>query len=270
MVTTERFTIDSPEYYRIACHAYYQTKEGFSIHHSPSALVAIVFSALALEGFINEIGELVKLAKDSGYTENFLNNAILAISEETENKKTPEKFLLTSESFCPSSPFKKGEKPYQDFTLLFKLRDTLVHLKPTKFSIEENNSWTWEPQRLIQKLQDRKILEEDFPEPESLSLMVGTPRTAQWACNTAAIMVNSILAKIPDSKFKEDYTIYLQQYREAFQTIDDQEKDSLEKELKKRTIDVKKADEIRQKLLEIHGEFPDAVEFVREDRERSS
>lgn len=268
MVTTEGFTIDSPEYYRIACNAYYQTKEGFSIHHKPSALVAIVFSALALEGFINEIGELVKLAKDSGCTDNFLDDAVNATSEETENKKTQEKFLLASESFCPSLPLKKGEQPYQDFTLLFTLRDALVHLKPSKFSIEEDNSWIWEPKEIIQRLQDRKILEEDFIVTESLYIMVGTSRTAKWACNTAAIMVNAILEKIPDSQFKEDSTIYLQQYREAFQTIDDREKDCLEKERKKRTDDVNKAAEIRQRLLEIHGEFPDAVEFVREDRER--
>jgi hypothetical protein len=160
------------------------------------ALVFIVFSALALEAFINELLSLAKDAKQAGSTENFLDNLICSIDESnSEKKSTREKFMLASEAL--GDGFRKGENPYQDFADLFRLRDCLVHLKPEdRIEAEENGETKYLGRRLTERLRSKGIFQEST-QLESITLLVSTAKAAMWACKTASMMVNAILDKIP-------------------------------------------------------------------------
>lgn len=215
MQKAQGFIVDSYHFYKIAIDGYLKSKQGYEIHRQNDALVSIVFSALALEAFINEVLSLAKDAKQDGFTEAFLDNLIESIDESNSNKKsTREKFMLASEAL--GSGFKKGENPYQDFADLFKLRDCLVHLKPEdRIETEDNGEIKYLGRKLTERLRSKDIFQQ-YTRLESITLLVSTAKAAFWACMTASNMVNAILDKIPQSEFTKDNEV-LNVYRSLFQ-----------------------------------------------------
>ncbi|MBE9199670.1 MULTISPECIES: hypothetical protein [unclassified Nodularia (in: cyanobacteria)] len=208
------FIVDSYRFYQIAKDGYSKANQGFEDSTQNDALVAIVFSALALEAFINEILSLAKCEKQTGETEAFLDKLIDAIDESASNRKqTQEKFMLASNAL--DSGFNKGEKPYQDFADLFRLRDCLVHLKPEDVIEEgENGEIKYFGRKLTERLCSKGIFLKDTS-VESIILKISTAKAALWACNTASEMVNAILDKLPAS-FR-DNNLQIDLYRNRFQ-----------------------------------------------------
>jgi len=157
MQRAQGFIADSYHLYKIAIDGYLKSMQGFEIHRQYDALVSIVFSALALEAFINEFLSLAKDAKQAGSTEAFLDELIDSIDESDSNKKsTREKFILASEAL--GNGFKKGENPYQDFADLFRLRDCLVHLKPEdRIETDDNGEIRYLGRKLTERLRSKGI-----------------------------------------------------------------------------------------------------------------
>jgi hypothetical protein len=213
MQAVQGFLSDSIRFYKIAKNGYLKASKGFEIHTQDDALVSIIFSALALEAFINEIPALAKCGKQDGSTEAFLDKLIDAIEESnSEKKNTQHKFMLASEAL--NSGFKKGDKLYQNFADLFKLRDCLVHLKPEDIIEEgENGEIKYFGRKLLQNLRGKGIYL-DTP-AESIISKVSTAKAAFWACNTVSEMVNAILDKLPASFTDNNLPIDL--YRNSFQ-----------------------------------------------------
>ncbi len=67
--------------FKIAKDGYQKASQGHVIHRQNDAIVAIVFSALALEAFINELLVIAKREKLSGSSEDWLDKLIEAIEE---------------------------------------------------------------------------------------------------------------------------------------------------------------------------------------------
>jgi len=269
MQPSKGFIIDSYHLYTIARDAYYKAKQGFAIHRQNDALVAIIFAALSLEAFINELGTLAKDAKDNGNNESFLNSLIDAIDESRiENQKdktTRAKFLNASNAL--SQKFDVGKRPYQDFADLFRLRDCLVHLKPEdRLEVDLDDDWIYSGRKLIDRLRSKNILL-DSTEVKSLPLLVSTAKAAKWACDIAAEMVIAILDKIPDSKFSRDNQVLIL-YRSMFQSLDVDEQQISVQGHQNRQASVFQIDELSARLLETYGEFPDTTELILEDRSR--
>ncbi|HLP90778.1 MAG TPA: hypothetical protein VK184_19630 [Nostocaceae cyanobacterium] len=217
MQPLQGFIVDSYRFYKIAKDGYFKASQGFEIHSQDDALVSIVFSALSLEAFINEIPALAKLEKQAGSTEVFLDKLIDAIEESASNKKnkknTQHKFMLASEAL--DSGFNKGDKPYQDFADLFKLRDCLVHLKPEDIIEEgDNGEIKYFGRKLTERFRSKGIFLKDTS-VESLILKISTAKAALWACNTASEMVNAFLDKLPASLCENNLQIDV--YRKMFQ-----------------------------------------------------
>ena len=209
--------------------------------------MSIIFSALALEAFINELLAIAKLAKQDGYDEDFIEELINAIDENDignisgnqklkplirkincllnrfklevryipQKKSTREKFMLASEAL--GNKFDKGKKPYQDFADLFKLRDCLVHLKPEDL-IESNEDKLFQyfGRKLTRSLRSKKIFQQ-HTSVESITLLISTAKAAEWACRTASQMVNELLNQIPESTVKTGYREILNSYKGDFQ-----------------------------------------------------
>ncbi|MDB9308865.1 hypothetical protein PN471_09490 [Aphanizomenon sp. CS-733/32] len=217
MQAVQGFFVDSSRFYKIAKNGYLKATEGFEIHTQDDALVSIIFSALALEAFINEIPALAKCEKQDGSTEAFLDKLIDAIEESDSKKKnTQHKFMLASEAL--NSDFKKGDKLYQNFADLFKLRDCLVHLKPEDIIEEqEDGEIKYFGRKLLQNLRSKGIYLDTPSESisESIIVKVSTAKAAFWACTTVSEMVNAILDKLPASF--TDNNLQIDLYRRKFQ-----------------------------------------------------
>jgi hypothetical protein len=217
MQKIQGFLVDSYHFYQIAKDGYYKASKGFEIHRQDDALVSIIFSALALEAFINEIPALAKCEKQDGSTDAFLDKLIDDIEELDSNgkkkyKKTEDKFMLASQAL--NSPLEKGKPPYQDFAYLFKLRDCLVHLKPEDIIEEQEDGEIKYFGRDLTKYFTSKGISLNTS-VDSIILKVSTAKAAFWACNTASEMVNAILDKLPASFRDNNQQIDL--YRNSFQ-----------------------------------------------------
>jgi hypothetical protein len=228
MQPDQGFIIDSEHLFKIAKDGYQKASQGSEIHRQNDAIVAIVFSALALEAFINELLVIAKMEKLSGFSENWLDKLIEAIEEPSTDgipakkpngkwKSTREKFMLASEAL--GSEFDKGSSPYQDFADLFKLRDCLVHLKPEDLiEPDEDEIYKYVGRKLIERLRSKGILQ-NYTSVKSITLLVSNAKAAKWACETTSKMVIAILDKldkIGTSSFTQDNGHWAF-YKETFQ-----------------------------------------------------
>ncbi len=123
------------------------------------------------------------------------------------------KFSLARTVLSGWTPYEKHGQPYQDFDLLVSLRNQLVHFK------ELNEYQSTEPNvpRIVGRLRSKNILAEFtdvIPQP---ILYFETRAVARWACNTAAVMVQSILDVIPDGRLRQTTETF---YRSQFVPVE--------------------------------------------------
>lgn len=181
------------------------------------ALVSIVFSVASLEAFFNELSEFLA---DPPELFNQLPPEIIDMINglrtiESDKGSVGQKFKLAFEKLS-GHVCDKGASPYQDLSLLIAVRNGLVHMKPDKFSGEAEGGGilAMGPSPLIiARLRAKGVLadaEMPFPVNHDAGIQtmvlfplpwhhqVSTCKAAEWACNTAAEVVNNILAIFPD------------------------------------------------------------------------
>jgi hypothetical protein len=116
----------SPQLFTMAKEANARTAGGLDERDSGQndALVAIVFSAFAIEAFVNEIAGIAAMtAEQSSLPEDNSVATFGALAWQLEESKasTEAKLLLASALFA-GRPYAKGVQPFQDLRLLFRLR----------------------------------------------------------------------------------------------------------------------------------------------------
>ena len=154
-----------------------------------NSVSSILLSCAATEAFINETSSL--MAEKPGITAGFPKaKAFAEILSEAEAARTSIrlKYQLALVTLIGRT-FDKGSQPYQDFDLLFKIRDELMHYKLEKTSET--------PHRLVQAMRARKLGREDSK--GTWMQQVATPKAAWWACNTAVEMINTIQNALADA-----------------------------------------------------------------------
>jgi hypothetical protein len=175
-------------------------------------LVGILMPALAVEAFINELGEHAGWAVDRGLYPGDARVKDLAeiLSQlESDRATTALKYQMAAK-ILSGQTLPEGEQPFQAFAELMKLRDVLVHLKP-RGSYGENEE-PFSSDRFIRVFRDRSLTRTSNPLPlPSMSWMLELESAgmAEWA-NEAAhgiiLAIGEMLPSIPPmfSFFKLD------------------------------------------------------------------
>ncbi len=164
------------------------------------ALVSIVFSVLTLEAFLNELAEFaydthIRKPEVVDVLAEFLMDA------ERSNASLETKFTVGN-WILAGTRFKRGEQPFQDFALLLRLRNNLVHFKANA-RFEDGVPKGKMHANLADKFRDKNILAENMKDDElSWSVLVQTKAVAEWSCRTAARMVSHLCSKIPPGDFR--------------------------------------------------------------------
>jgi hypothetical protein len=166
------------------------------------ALVAVVFSALAIEGFVNHMILMGSyLSEDPPHEEI---RALASIMKDIEDQKGTSLGLKIQMAFyiLTRRGLDCGSLPYQDFSLLVDLRNQLVHSRPEK--VEWPPRTDWEPHRLVQRLVLRKVM----PKPPGgqapqFQAVVCRYDIARWAYNVGVEMMNFLTDAVPDSRLKQ-------------------------------------------------------------------
>jgi hypothetical protein len=179
--------------YNIAKGAYERTKsaETDTTRGQNDAAVALLFSAATLEAFIMELA----LHAESGADLCPQPSPLLFLShvlKETEASRGSIRLkYLLAKSILSGQSYDQGSKPYQDFNLLFNIRDAIVHLKPEQIKPRTH--------KIVAALSSMKLCSHEDPNVQASWLhQITTRAVAQWACNVVRDMVNSIRDCIPD------------------------------------------------------------------------
>jgi hypothetical protein len=167
--------------------------------------VAIVLSAAAAEGFINELAEMCHPdftgARHHGVrVPQNVSSFGEAMREIEKNRgSTLFKYLMASYTLS-GTMFDKGANPYQDLALLFDLRDMHMHLKPIDQAgrLEGEMRTTVLPKK-IQTFQTRGLARPSTRDRGiSWFYALQTEAMARWSCETSLNMMLSVLNMISD------------------------------------------------------------------------
>jgi hypothetical protein len=167
-------------------------------------VVALIFAAASLEAFINELGGLAETWPASTEPPAAAFASLLATVEASRGA-TNLKFAVAGVVFT-GIPYNRAVPPFQTMDLLFKVRDSIVHLKAEP--LEFNDRGQLESSRpLLEKVRALNILAEYDPAayvnaaPAWPSLL-STRAAATWACDVAADVVGAVLDSIPVSELR--------------------------------------------------------------------
>jgi len=91
------------------------------------ALVALVMAVVAAEAFVNELPECIRAGNSLPVTPEMLKCADAL--DDAAFESIVDKYQIAAAALS-GKPFDKGGAPLQDFALLVRVRNQIVHLKP--------------------------------------------------------------------------------------------------------------------------------------------
>jgi len=177
------------------------------------ALVAILFSAATLEAFIAELAlhaeGVAVLAGAPPYIRDLAN----VINEAEDSRGSVRLKYLLVKSILPGDSYDKGSNPFQDFDLLFLLRDNITHMKPERI--------TEDCHKVIKRLAGLNLCADEEPNIKSSWVhQVTTRAVARWACNVVAEMIKSIRDCFPAEEGSPAWSQFLAFTTNFYEPID--------------------------------------------------
>lgn len=179
------------------------------------ALAAIVFSALSIEAFLNELSALANQR-----VEEDAQNLTRMIQPLIDDKKETLEKLFEASKCTSDTPLNKGVRPYQDVKLLIDLRNRIVHLKAG----DALSGRTEAHKKILERLQNAGVsIDTSTIKPENSDdefhfpfiALISTQAVAEWSCNVAANTVNHVILGMRESAFKQ----LLKSYIDMFEPI---------------------------------------------------
>lgn len=174
------------------------------------ALESILFSVVALDGFINEATELASwsVAFELEDTPHTVANFATLLTEAHRGRASLElKFQLSRLSLIGEA-YDTSALPYQDFALLVELRNALIHDRPLNTFTPNSSAPSginFNPGEILDRLRAKHITA-DVEETGHITPWldrISTIATARWSCRTASAMVYSLLDALPRSALQD-------------------------------------------------------------------
>ena len=192
MASDGAYFLNSRVLYRMAKQAYERTQSASSdtAPDQDDALIAVLLSAATLETFIADLALCARAGSQLSSTP----SPVLALADtldEVERSRGSVRLkYLMAKMILSRQPYDKGGKPYQDFDLLFDVRNAIIHHKPEKINKD--------PHAIVVALAARGLCKRPDPHTRSSWLPhVSTRAIARWACNVVRDMVASITESFP-------------------------------------------------------------------------
>jgi hypothetical protein len=92
----------------------------------------------------------------------------------------------------------RGKQPYQDFDLLYRLRNAIVHLNPDRAQYLDDGSRLGRPHKVAASLESRGVLKRSGNAAEETWLgLISSPAVAKWAYDTVFHIAKAIHDALP-------------------------------------------------------------------------
>jgi hypothetical protein len=166
------------------------------------ALVCVVFAAVSLEAFLNELIELAGDFTNYKDAPPLVSAFAQLMSDLDKLHSSVELRFQMAHWLLTGGPYNTSSQPYQDFKLLFQMRNDLVHCKPDPLTEDGEPKPT---PTTLERLRSRNVLN-DSEAPESNRSwihVVGTRAVAEWACNAASLVAADLVSKLPMGAWKQ-------------------------------------------------------------------
>jgi hypothetical protein len=148
------------------------------------ALIAIILSAATLEAFINELRSSTRMSEvmlEPAYVSR-LHQVLIEADE--ERASTVDCYLRAAKCL-PGPPFANGDSISYRLSLLFALRNHLLHARPQ--TLDDS------PHKLILRLQSQKVLAKlDGVRDKYVAAKLCTRAMTRWACNVVTDTIKAI------------------------------------------------------------------------------
>ena len=160
---------------------------------SPASLVALVFSVVWLESYLNELihhAFTIGQHADRGGQMGRVRNLVTATDLRRRDSSLSVKAQVLAIGLS-GQPMNTGAQPFQDFGLLISLRNVLVHQRPEQvsFPLPPDDADPTFPDKhlskLVKALADRDLVPRPIPRGEVLSSSIARARVAIWSFNVA-------------------------------------------------------------------------------------
>jgi hypothetical protein len=172
-----------------------------------SNLVAIVFAALAVEGFLNELATLDWSSEQRPSLvdlDDRLKALRRVLSLADDHNVQPVVTLLLAHEIL-GRPIDRGDSPFQEYFLLKQLRDSIVHARPSTVTVLASTPVEFQSSRdkVLRALQSRGLLSSD-PAKKGQPFLewLNSPSLGRWAVLTATAIVSATLEALPQGDFK--------------------------------------------------------------------
>ena len=164
------------------------------------ALVSLVFSVIAVEALLNEATEMAgRFSKYAGQPQVVPVFAERLAEAEKAHESLESKLALAYEIL--GKKLDKGALPYQDFALMVRLRDRLVHFKGNEGFDPKATAQEFHKDLIRRFGKNKNLLAEDM-EPGSWMRAIETKAITNWSCSTAARVVVEFVSKAPQGAWR--------------------------------------------------------------------
>jgi len=176
------------------------------------SIIAIMFSALTVEAFVNEVGDYAAFSceRNPGFHPpeiEQLGTVLQELKDQRSGGSIETKYVM-AKWLLRGTPYDRSAAPFQNFKLLVELRNTLVHIPGVDlYEITSTGPLDLrESPRIIRSLEPERILADETdpgPPPRRRSWIeqLLTRGMARWACISASAMIRSLVAAMPDTEF---------------------------------------------------------------------
>jgi len=175
------------------------------------AITSIVLSCILLESFINESYEPIRYLPRTEILSGLVNYAQCMEMMVRDMNSIEEKYCMALKNFSEGH-FDKGKNPYQNFAMLIKIRNDIVHNKAevqiTEFELNGESKSKNKIPKWVRHLITCGIIFESNSVENFIDLL-GSEKVATWAFESSIEIIEHLISLVPNGKFRADLESFL-------------------------------------------------------------
>jgi hypothetical protein len=163
------------------------------------AMICTVFAVAAIETFLYELGEQALSELEKSPEGQVLHGLGKLVRDMEGSKFQPYQKVIWIVRYLTGKPADQGTKVFQDFDVLVRLRNLIIHLKDTEeiWWYQDGSMKNVGTPKVISQLESMGLIPK--PYRPSWVVAISTAEIAEWSCLTARAMVETLTNLLPDS-----------------------------------------------------------------------